>query len=554
LLRVSPDRIDHSPAPIDADNTRTYAGAELTMAIKIPILGAIERLPEWVRMLIGCLIAVLSVTLTYSVQPLRAFPLLLAFPTVVLSSWFLGMYGGIACAVVDVILVDAFLTRSQFRFALGSSTETVRLSVFLLVSTFLGWVVGRLVDQRTALRTIELQQRLSLVQAEHQLYQERAQASDLLHERDEALQLALRANGMGLWVWDMLTDTVSCSEEVYRAMGLPPGPTDVHSIKWVEAIHPDDLARVGATFLRARDTGGELRCEFRVVRPDESIGWAECQGTCQRDTDGRVLKIVGVIADITTRKRGEEAMLRAEKLAVAGRLAASVAHEINNPLEAVANLLFLITLSDDAEAAQNHANRALEELLRISLVTQSTLKFHRQSGAPKDTKLSETLDSVLALFRGRLQASGIEVDVSIENESPVECMPGEMQQIFANLVANAVEAMPDAGRLNIRVRPSADWRDRVTEGMRVTICDSGVGMNRATMKRVFEPFFTTKTETGTGLGMWVVVQLLDRHHGHVRMWSSQRPGATGTSFSVFLPFDGGVRPEPAIHSAASVHG
>ena len=523
------------------------------MAIKIPTLGAIERLPEWVRMLIGCLIAVLSVTLTYSVQPLRAFPLLLAFPTVVLSSWFLGMYGGIACAVVDVILVDAFLTRAQFHFAVGSSTEAVRLSIFLFVSTFLGWVVGRLVDQRAALRTIELQQRLSLVQAEHQLAEERAVASETLRERDEALQLALRANGMGLWVWDMHTDTVSCSEEVYRAMGLPPGPTDVHSIKWVEAIHPDDLAHVGESFLRARDTGSELRCNFRVARPDGSIGWAECQGTSQRDTDGRVLKIVGVIADITNRKRGEEAMLRAEKLAVAGRLAASVAHEINNPLEAVANLVFLITLTDDSETAKAHANRALEELLRVSLVTQSTLKFHRQSGAPKDTKLSETLDSVLALFRGRLQASGIEVDVRVENESPVECMPGEMQQIFANLVGNAVEAMPDAGRLVIRIRPSVDWRGRTTQGMRVTVCDSGVGMDRATMKCVFEPFFTTKTETGTGLGMWVVVQLLDRHHGHVRLWSSQLPGSTGTAISVFMPFEAGTHAEPAVHSTASAN-
>ncbi len=524
------------------------------MAIKIPILGAIERLPEWVRVLIGCLIAVLSVSLTYFIQPLRAFPLLLAFPTVVLSSWFLGMYGGIACAVVDVILVDAFLTKSQFRFSLGSSPEVVRLSIFLFVSTFLGWVVGRLVDQRAALRTIELQQRLSLVQAEHQLAEERAQASEVLRERDEALQVALRANGMGLWVWDMLTDTVSCSEEVYRAMGLPPGPTDVHSIQWVSAIHPDDLAHVGESFLRARDTGSELRCDFRVARLDGSIGWAECQGTCQKEVDGRVLKIVGVIADITQRKRGEEAMLRAEKLAVAGRLAASVAHEINNPLEAVANLLFLITLTDNAEAAQNHASRALEELLRISLVTQSTLKFHRQSGAPKDTKLSETLDSVLALFRGRLQSSGIEVDIRVENESPVECMPGEMQQIFANLVANAVEAMPDGGRLNIRIRPSVDWRNRTTEGMRVTVCDSGDGMDRATMKRVFEPFFTTKTETGTGLGMWVVVQLLERHHGQVRLWSSKRPGSTGTTFSVFMPFEPGTRAEPAVHTASATTG
>jgi PAS domain S-box-containing protein len=524
------------------------------MEIKSPLLGAIERLPQWVRVLVGCLIAVLSVSLTYFIQPLRAFPLLLAFPTVVLSSWFLGMYGGIACAIVDVILVDAFLTRSQFRFALGSSTEAVRLSVFLIVSTFLGWIVGRLVDQRTALRTIELQQRLSLVQAERQLADERAQASGELRERDEALQLALRANSMGLWVWDLHSEMIHCSDGVYRAMGLPVGPADFKSGLWLDNVYPEDRQKLSAAVASTRANGSELRCDFRVLHRDGSIGWAECQGTCQKDGVGRPAKIVGVIADITHRKRGEQAMLRAEKLAVAGRLAASVAHEINNPLEAVANLLFLITLCDSAEAAQAHANRAMEELLRVSLVTQSTLKFHRQSGAPRETNLSETLDSVLALFRGRMQSSGIEVFVRVENESPVECMPGEMQQIFANLVANAVEAMPDSGRLTIRVRPSADWRDRTTQGMRVTLCDSGFGMDRATMNRVFEPFFTTKADTGTGLGMWVVMQLLDRHHGHVRLWSSQRPGATGTAFSVFLPFEAGIRGEPVAHIAASASG
>ena len=146
------------------------------------------------------------------------------------------------------------------------------------------------------------------------------------------------------------------------------------------------------------------------------------------------------------------------------------------------------------------------------------------------------------------------MDVRIENESEVECMPGEMQQIFANLVGNAVEAMAGAGKLRIRVRPSLDWRDRKTEGMRVTICDSGVGMDRATKARVFEPFFTTKAETGTGLGMWVVMQLVERHHGHVRVWSSQRPGSEGTTFSVFLPFEGGIRAESAVHTTSAAAG
>jgi two-component system CheB/CheR fusion protein len=118
------------------------------------------------------------------------------------------------------------------------------------------------------------------------------------------------------------------------------------------------------------------------------------------------------------------------------------------------------------------------------------------------------------------------------------CVPGEIQQIFANLMSNAIDAMPQGGRLVIRLRPSHDWRDAKTAGMRITFCDSGVGMDRNTMRKLSEPFFTTKAETGTGLGMWVVAQLLDRHHGYMRVWSRQRAGAGGTAFSLFLPLEG----------------
>jgi two-component system CheB/CheR fusion protein len=216
-------------------------------------------------------------------------------------------------------------------------------------------------------------------------------------------------------------------------------------------------------------------------------------------------------------------------------MAASVAHEINNPLEAVANLLYLITTSESNEEAHALGVQALDELMRVSLIAQQTLKFHRQVGAPRITMLSEVVEMVLALFRGKLMTSQITVDVRAEGEEGVVCMPSETQQIFANLVSNAIEAMPRGGHLSIRLRPSRDWRGGLTPGMRVTFFDSGIGMDRATMRRTFEPFFTTKQETGTGLGMWVVAQLVERHHGHVRAWSTQRAGRSGTAITVFLP-------------------
>jgi two-component system CheB/CheR fusion protein len=253
------------------------------------------------------------------------------------------------------------------------------------------------------------------------------------------------------------------------------------------------------------------------------------------DDKGRPARLVGLISDVTRRKQAEEAMLRAEKLAVVGRLAASVAHEINNPLEAVTNLLFLITLTDKMEDAQVYARTAIDELMRVSLITQQTLKFNRQPGTPKVVQLSELIEAVLVLFRGKLRATQIAPEVRVEQEAGVSCLPGETQQIFANLVSNAIDAMPHGGRLVVRVRTSCDWRDGRTPGVRATFCDSGVGMDRETLRRIFEPFFTTKTETGTGLGMWVVAELLERQQGHIRVWSTCRAGSSGTAFSVFLP-------------------
>jgi two-component system CheB/CheR fusion protein len=242
------------------------------------------------------------------------------------------------------------------------------------------------------------------------------------------------------------------------------------------------------------------------------------------------------MADVTPRKLTEEAMLRTEKLAVAGRLAASVAHEINNPLEAVGNLLYLISITGNIEDAKSHALMALDELMRISMITQQTLKFHRQTGSPAVTRLSEVVAVVLALFSHRLRSAGIATHVRAAREAEIECMPSEMHQVFTNLVSNAIDAMPQGGRLVVSLHSSRDWQDGQTRGMRVTFADTGMGMSRATMRRIFEPFFTTKLETGTGLGMWVVAQLVERRQGHVRVWSAQRAGASGTAFSIFLPF------------------
>ena len=519
----------------------TIRGTEVAKPVRVT---AMERWPWQVRALLGCITSAVAVGLTYSIKPLTAFPLLLAFPTVVLTCWYLGMWGGVFCAITDAVLVDRFLTKTQFRFSIGFAREEIRLTVFLLVSILLGWAIRRLAQQRAELLTQGLRQRLIAATAESQLAEERVRASEALRDRDEMLQIALRANGMGLWVWNLQDDGIEWSEEVYQLVGLEPGSVEPSLEMWFQLIHPEDTDGVKRAVLLTRDHEVRFHQHYRVIWPDGSTRWVESQGQCQHDSEGRVTRVVGVLADVTGRKRSEEAMLRAEKLAVAGRLAASVAHEINNPLEAVANLLYLITHADSVEAAQNEAQQALDELMRVSLITQQTLKFHRQTGAPKMTRLSEVVQTVLALFRGRLRASQIEVELRAEREVDIACMPGEVQQIFANLISNAIDAMPQSGRLLIRLQPSCDWRDRTIPGLRATFCDSGTGMDRATMQRIFEPFFTTKAETGTGLGMWVVAQLVERHHGQVSIRSTQSEQGNSTVISVFLPLGSIAAAEP----------
>jgi PAS domain S-box-containing protein len=497
---------------------------------------SVERWPRALRGLLGVGAACVAQLLTYAIVPLHAYPAVLAFPAIILSVWFLGMWGGLFCTLAEAVLVNLLLIKTQAQFSDQNLPQGLRLTIFLVLSIILGWAIRQLAQQRMQLRTQELEKGLILAQAERQVAEDRARISEALRARDEVLQTALQANGMGLWVWDLKQGTAYYSDEMCRMAGFDLGSIYPSSDPWLKHVHPEDLKRVQGAVTQTLNGLKDYHEQYRVVREDGSVRWLESQGKCLRDSDGQPTRVVGVMADITQRKLTEEAMLRTEKLAVAGRLAASVAHEINNPLEAVGNLLYLISTATTVEDAKSHALMALDEMMRISMITQQTLKFHRQTGSPAVTKLSDVVAVVLALFSPRLRSAGIETHVRAVREADVLCMPSEIHQIFANLVSNAIDAMQQGGHLVVSLHASHDWRDCKTPGMRVTFADSGMGMSRATMRRIFEPFFTTKKDTGTGLGMWVVSQLVEQRQGHVRVWSTQRQGASGTAFSVFLPF------------------
>lgn len=228
----------------------------------------------------------------------------------------------------------------------------------------------------------------------------------------------------------------------------------------------------------------------------------------------------------------QEALRRTEKLAVAGRLAASIAHEINNPLAAVTNLLYLINTAKNLEDAHKYANMAQDEVRRVTEIANQTLRFYRAPAEPEQVNATELIDSALALFRAKLRASGIEIHREYENDCFVVCAAGELRQVLVNLIANAIDAMRNGGSLYLRVRPAAH-PSRCTPGIRITVADHGEGVQPQARQKLFEPFFTTKGSTGTGLGLWLTRDIVERGEGFIRFRNHHSPH--GAVFSLWLP-------------------
>ena len=242
--------------------------------------------------------------------------------------------------------------------------------------------------------------------------------------------------------------------------------------------------------------------------------------------------------DITERKKQEAAIARTEKLAAVGRLASSISHEINNPLESIVNLLYLIEHGDSALAdIRSYAALASTELQRVSHIVTQTLKFHRQSTHAQATSVAGILESVVSLFQGRMATLDIRVHRRFAAADQLTCFAGDMRQVFANLVGNALDALAGKGEIWLRTRLTRDWKTG-RAGIRIVVADNGCGMSENTRSSLFEAFFTTKPATGTGLGLWVSAEIIANHQGWVRVRSSEAPNRHGTVFALFFPLAG----------------
>ena len=245
--------------------------------------------------------------------------------------------------------------------------------------------------------------------------------------------------------------------------------------------------------------------------------------------------VLEITHDITAQVIAEEALRRNERLAAMGKLAGIVAHEINNPLEAITNAFYLLrrhpSLDDEAK---HYAQIAEQELARVSHITKQTLSFYRESQKPVSVSVSELLDDVLELQQRPMQMAKVAVERDYTSKGLVHGFPSELKQVFMNLVSNAIQAMPQGGRMRIRLTETEGWRGRPA-GVRVFISDTGAGITPENAKRLFEPFFTTKSTKGTGLGLWISRGIVQKHEGTLRFRSVFGSRGALTTFQIFLP-------------------
>jgi PAS domain S-box-containing protein len=250
-----------------------------------------------------------------------------------------------------------------------------------------------------------------------------------------------------------------------------------------------------------------------------------------KDEQGRVVGASKILRDISDRKRIEQSLLQAEKIAATGRMAATIAHEINNPLEAITNLLYLLRSKITDDEGLNHLATAEEELGRVSHIARQTLGFYREHAAASSASLSEIARHAVTIYEPRCTAAGIDIKTSFQSSRKAVFRRGEIMQVVSNLIANAIYAMPTGGHLSISVEDA----DEPASGMELTISDNGVGIAPHDLPKVFQAFFTTRTTIGTGIGLFIAKQFVEGHGGRISMTSQNDAKNHGTTVRIFLP-------------------
>ncbi len=344
-----------------------------------------------------------------------------------------------------------------------------------------------------------------------------------LRVSEERFYCAQEAAKIGAFDWNLENGQITWWAEVPTLRGVVPN-SDASS--WRPLLHKEDFERVKCKVRQAINNSEDFDFDCRLTRADGEVIWLRAVGHMLKTAEN-VRHYVGVAIDISSRKLTEEALMNSEKLATIGRMSATIAHEINNPIEAVLNLVYLARTSAEREDTKAYLSSAEHEIARVSQITRQTLGFYKDTTAPSQLDLSSLVEETLELYRRKLMAKHIVLQTRLQRPVLLEGLRGELKQVVANLLSNAIDASSEHSSISIRTRNRRDC-------VEFTVADCGSGVPPELRKQIFVPFFTTKKQIGTGLGLWVTRGIVEKHQGSIRLRSSVGANS-GTAFMVRLP-------------------
>lgn len=347
------------------------------------------------------------------------------------------------------------------------------------------------------------------------------QAESLARISAQQWQATFDSLNEGVAIIDQSGTVLRCNRSMSALLGRPYGEIENRSIE--KLIH----TQFGIPFaVQSESSSREVQLDTRFFHL--KLEPVILQGV----PSGSIL----VLEETTDRKRAEQALLVSERLAATGRMAHTIAHEINNPLEAITNLLYLLRHAiANPKAAQDYLDTAEQELDRVSRISRQILSFNRESAVPVEVCISELIEDVLALNNRAIVDKHLQIKKEWSPDVYVHAFPAQIRQVFSNLVRNAVEASIAEGEIRIRISERTLWSAASNHVVRVSIADHGVGISPENMPKIFEAFFTTKALKGSGVGLWLSSTIIHEHKGKLQVRSTNRLPKSGTCMSVLLP-------------------
>lgn len=358
-----------------------------------------------------------------------------------------------------------------------------------------------------------------------------------LHLSDERFRRLIEHSTVGMLIGDIQGGISYANPALLSLLGYTPEEVSEGKLRWNELTPAEFAAADQRAIAELRATGIATSYQKSLRAKDGRLlpflfGATMIPSTRSSNPSSEIAMFA---TDLSTQKQAESALIQSEKLAAVGRLAASISHEINNPLEAITNLLYLARRSGNIPLdVATFLDKADQELQRVAQISIQTLRFHRQSTKPRLITSEELLGPTLALYHGRISNSNIRLELQYRGAGPIVCYEGDIRQVLNNLIGNAIDAMRSGGRLIIRTGKTRLRRSGIP-AIRITIADTGHGIPPAVMRRMYEPFYTTKGMNGTGLGLWISRGIVEKHRGQIQARSRLSNGGGGTVFSLLLP-------------------